>query len=62
MVLCGSKLSWFFYEGRKSLDCSVGMEIDFIVVWVAEIDLISVWGIELDLISVLGIELDLIPV
>ena len=38
--------------GRKGHDFSVGIEIDFVVVWVVEIDAISVWGIGVDLISV----------
>ena len=42
------------HAGRKSLDITMSMKIDFVLVWVVQIDLISVWGIEFDLISVKG--------
>ena len=35
---------------RKRHGSSVGIEIDFVVVWVVEIDWISVWVIEVDMI------------
>ena len=33
-------------------DCSGGIEINLLVVWVVEIDVISMWGIGVDLILV----------
>ena len=49
-----SKLTCFMYTGRKSLDSSVRIEINFVLVWVVEIGLILMSGIELDFISVQG--------
>ena len=36
---------------RKLHGFSVGIEIDFVVVWVVEVDVVSMWGIGVDLIS-----------
>ena len=32
--------------GRKWSDCSVSIEIELVLVWVAEIYLISMWGVD----------------
>ena len=43
-LLCGwwlSKLTWFWYAGRKSFGFSVSIEIDLVFVWGVDIDLIS---------------------
>ena len=36
---------------RKSHGFSVGIEIDWVVVWVVEIDAVSMWEIGVDFIS-----------
>ena len=52
LFLCEwSKLTWFLYAGRKSLDFSVGIKIDLAFVWVIESDLISVPEMETFLIT-----------
>ena len=48
----GIQSDLFLDAGRKSLGCSVSIEIDLVFVWVVDMALISVWGIQLDLSSV----------
>ena len=39
-------------SNRTQIDFTVGIELDFVFVWVDKIDLISLWGIELYMGSV----------
>ena len=45
-------MTLFLDAGRNSLGVSMGIEIDFVWVWVVDIDLRLVWGIEVDFLSV----------
>ena len=50
-------------SNRTQIDFTVGIELDFVFVWVDEIELILLWGIELDLVSFgVGIGIDLVVV
>ena len=52
----GIQSDLFLDAGRKSLGCSVSIEIDLVFVWVVDPDLISVWWVSIYMVFCRGLK------